>query len=191
MSKDARYLILKSTDINLSNNPTDYFNTTIDNPYGIVTQNRRSITWKNINIQQLVGDEYFNKYSKFSIRCVNYGVGVTTSSQISSTILESEQMRRVIFYLSGLSFNPSTPQILFLHISLNKLPNIGSNGISYPSVTNFAENENIAYTFYKPSSSVNLKIDILNYDDELFYQPTAASSLYGHSVYTFEILGII
>ena len=191
MSNDARYLTLKSTDINSSNNPNDYYNKTIENSSGIVTQNRRSITWKNVNMRKIMGDEYYDKYSQFTIRCVSRGVGMTTTGQISSTIPEGEQMRRVVFYLSGLSFNPSTPQVMIDIASLNKLPNIGSGGLQSPSVINYAENENMMYTFFKPSGEVNLKIDILNFMDDQFYQPSASTSLYGHSIYTFEIIGVL
>lgn len=191
MSKDARYLTLKSTDIHPSNNANDYFNITIDNSSGIVTQNRRSITWKNVDLQKIMGDEYFNKYSRFSIRCVSFGVGATTTCEISSTLLESVYMRRVVLYLSGLSFCPSTPQVMFGIASLIQLPNIGSAGLHVASVTNLSDDENVAYTFDKPSDALNLKIDILNFIDEQFYQPTASTSLYGHSVYTFEIIGVI
>ena len=191
MSEDARYLTLKSTDIYSSNNPNDYYNKTIENSSGIVTQNRRSITWKNVNMRKIMGDEYYDKYSQFTIRCVSRGVGMTTTGQISSTILEGEQMRRVVFYLSGLSFNPSTPQVMIEFGSLNKLPNTGSGGLQSPSVVNYGESENMTYTFFKPSNNVNLKIDMLNYIDEQFYQPTASTSLYGHSVYTFEIIGVL
>ena len=191
MSNDARYLTLKSTDINSSNNPNDYYNKTIEKSSGIVTQNRRSITWKNVNMRKIMGDEYYDKYSQFTIRCVSRGVGMTTTGQISSTILEGEQMRRVVFYLSGLSFNPSTPQVMIDIASLNKLPNIGSGGLQASTVINYGESENMTYTFFKPSNNVNLKIDMLNFIDEQFYQPTASTSLYGHSVYTFEIIGVL
>ena len=189
---NARYLILKSTDIQMSNNPSDYFNTTIDNSYGIVTENRRSITWKNVDLQKIMGDEYFNKYNRFQIRLVTYGVGVTTQSEISNTTIESEQMRQVLVYLSGFSFIPSVSKALITLALLNKHPNIGSKGISPPSIQTFAAiDNNLAYTINRPTAPVNLKIDILNINNELFYQPAASSSLYGHSEYIFEIRGIV
>ena len=190
MSEDARYLTLKSTDIYSSNNANDYFNTTIENSTGIVTQNRRSITWKNVDLRKIMGDEYFNKYSKFTIRCVSRGIGATGTAQISSTLIESENMRRVLFYLSGFSFIPTATKVMFDIASLAKLPNTGSPGLMGPTVNNYAETEGIIYTFNKPTGEVNLKIDILNYLDDQFYQPTASTSLYGHSVYTFEIIGV-
>jgi hypothetical protein len=191
MATEARYLILKSTDIYLSNNADDYFNKTIDNASGTVAQNRRSITWKNVNFRKIIGDEYYNKYSKFTIRCVSRGNGITTTGQISSSLVEAEQMRRVVFYLSGLSFDPSVNKVMMDVGYLSKLPNIGSAGLIAPSVVYYNDNENVSFTFFKPSGEVNLKIDILNYHDEQFYQPTASTSLHGHSVYTFEILGVV
>ena len=192
MSTNARYLILKSTDIQMSNNPTDYFNTTINNSYGIVTENRRSITWKNVNLQKIMGDEYFNKYSRFKIRLVTNALGVTTQSEISSSTVESEQMRQVLIYLSGFSFIPSVSKVLITPAIFNKLPNIGSKGIVGPSIQIFANNDNNpAYTINRPTTPINLKIDILNFKDELFYQPAASSSLYVHNEYIFEILGIV
>ena len=188
---DARYLILKSTDIQMSNNPSHYFNTTIDNSYGIVTENRRSITWKNVDLQKVMGDEYFNKYSRFKIRLVTNAIGVTFESQISISTIESEHMRNVLIYLSGFSFIPSVSKVLITPAIFNKLPNIGLKGTSAPSIQTFATiDNNLAYTINRPTTPVNLKIDILNFNDELFYQPAASSSLYGHSEYVFEILGI-
>lgn len=189
---NARYLILKSTDIQMSNNPSDYFNTTVDNSFGIITENRRSITWKNVDLRKIMGDEYFNKYSRFKIRLITYGVGVTTQSEISSTTVESEQMRQVIIYLSGFSFIPSVSKVLITPANLGKLPNIGSKGFSGPSIVGFSNvDNNPSYTLNRPTAPVNLKVDLLNFNDELFYQPAASSSLYGHSEYIFEILGIV
>ena len=179
MSTEFRYLTLKSTDINMSNNASDYFNTTVENSVGIVTQNRRSITWKNINLLKFLGDEYYNKYNNFSIRLVSRGVGLTP---ISAGGLQ----QFVVFYLSGLSFVPSTPSVKIETRTSNSYLNYNITNIE-----NFASNENAAYTFNKPSSEVNITMNILNSSDLQFYQPTLLTQLLGHSVYTFEIRGIV
>jgi hypothetical protein len=191
MAKEARYLILKSTDIYSSNNADDYFNKTIDNTYGTVTQNRRSITWKNVNLRKIMGDEYYNMYSKFTIRCISRDNGVTTTGQMLSTLTESNEMVRVVFYLSGLSFDPSVNKVMIDVGYLSKLPNIGSAGLAVPTTVYYNNDENFSFVFFKPAGEISLKIDILNYTDEQFYQPTASTSLHGHSVYNFEIVGIV
>ena len=180
MSTDFRYLTLKSTDINMSNNASDYFNTTVENSVGIVTQNRRSITWKNINLLNFMGDEFFNKYSKFSIRLVSRGVGL---SQTTTTTIVDQM---VVFYLSGLSFVPSTPSVKI--DTRSSSVNLRSD---QPTIENYLPNENAVYTFNKPSTEVNLKMDILKSSNLLFSQPTLATQLLGHSVYTFEFKGVL
>lgn len=179
MSTDFRYLTLKSTDINMSNNASDYFNTTVENSVGIVTENRRSITWKNINLLNFMGDEFFNKYSKFSIRLVSLGVGLTLTT---STVIDET----VVLYLSGLSFVPSTPSV-----KIDTRTSTVSLSSNQPTIENFLPNENAVYTFNKPSTEVNLKMDILKSSNLLFSQPTLATQLLGHSVYTFEFKGVL
>lgn len=179
MSTDFRYLTLKSTDINMSNNASDYFNTTFENSVGIVTQNRRSITWKNINLLNFMGDEFFNKYSKFSIRLVSRGIGL---AQTTDLVFD----RMAVLYLSGLSFIPSTPSV-----KIDTRTSFVFLSYQTPTIENFLSNENAVYTFNKPSGSVNLTIDILNSSNLLFYQPTSETELLGHSVYTFEFKGVL
>ena len=179
MSTEFRYLTLKSSDINMSNNASDYFNTTVENSVGIVTQNRRSITWKNVNLQKIMGDEYFNKYSSFSIRLVSRGIGLTRTTS-------TPRDQNVVYYLSGLSFIPSTPRV-----KIDTRTNSVNLNYYLVNIENFASNENAAYTFTKPSSEVNLTMEILNNSTLAFYQPTVPSSLLGHSVYTLEIRGVL
>ena len=53
MESESACLILSTFDINPSIVSTDYFNTTIDNQYGTIDNNRCNLTWKNINMRQV------------------------------------------------------------------------------------------------------------------------------------------
>ena len=55
MKQETATLILNTFDINPSQTAADYYNQTIDNQYGTITNNRCNITWKNINMRQLLG----------------------------------------------------------------------------------------------------------------------------------------
>ena len=53
-------------DINSSLTAADYFNKTIDNQFGTIANNRCTLTWKNINMRQILGGMY-DTYETFKI----------------------------------------------------------------------------------------------------------------------------
>ena len=65
MNTETRNLKLKTSWISQSIDANDYFNLTIDNTQGKIENNNESYTWYNVNLRQLMGDSYYNKYSRF------------------------------------------------------------------------------------------------------------------------------
>ena len=68
MEQECACLILNTFDID-PNVTAVYYNTTyptIDNQYGSITNNRCNLTWKNINMSQVLG-EIYNKYETFNL----------------------------------------------------------------------------------------------------------------------------
>ena len=66
-NKESILFSLKTTSINLSSVYNDYFDTTVSTPNGIVSNNRCSFTWYNINIRNIIGNTIYEKYDRFNI----------------------------------------------------------------------------------------------------------------------------
>ena len=66
MESEKACLILNTLDINSSATALDYYNKTIDNQYGTITNNRCNLTWKSINMRQVLGEMY-DKYETFNL----------------------------------------------------------------------------------------------------------------------------
>ena len=54
MEQETATLILNTYDIFPSIYVSDYLNKTIDNQYGTIANNRCTITWKNVNMRQVL-----------------------------------------------------------------------------------------------------------------------------------------
>ena len=98
MEQETSTLILNSFDINPSQTAADYYNQTIDNQYGTITNNRCNITWKNINMRQLLGEMY-DKYETFNM----YLYQVVQSSAFAA-VPSSAQYGLVDIRMKGLQF---------------------------------------------------------------------------------------
>ena len=83
MEQECASLILNTFDIATSVNPATYWDTTIDNQYGTITNNRCDLTWKNINMRQILGVMY-DKYETFNLCLyqVAQGVGLSTDNTL-------------------------------------------------------------------------------------------------------------
>ena len=83
MEQEIACLILNTFDINPSNTPAHYYNITIDNQYGTITNNKCNLTWKNINMRQILGTMY-DKYETFNLCLyqVAQGVGLGTDNTL-------------------------------------------------------------------------------------------------------------
>ena len=53
MEQEVASLNLNTFDISTSTSAATYYNKTVDNQYGTITNNRCTLTWKNINMKQV------------------------------------------------------------------------------------------------------------------------------------------
>ena len=63
-------LTLKTSDILISDDQYDYHITRIINPRGSITNSKKTFTWNNVNMKNLLG-EWYNNYDSFNICLVS------------------------------------------------------------------------------------------------------------------------
>lgn len=185
---EKRILVLNTAWISNSLNAADYFNTTISNSVGTITNNRYTNTWNNINLRQLMGDTYYNSYSKFNIK-----LNAAQTSSLSTLTLANSYNKSntycVDHYLSGLTFDPSVSQVLILSGS-NILPptTAGASlgfGVAYAP-------QNPSYIFSKPAQdTVNITVNMVSTNTQQPIVPLTSAEIFGHSLIVFEIKGIV
>ena len=66
MEQESTTLILNTFDISTSTTASDFYNTTVDNQYGTIANNRCTLTWKNINMRRVLGEMY-DKFETFNM----------------------------------------------------------------------------------------------------------------------------
>ena len=196
---ETRNLILKSIDILASNDANDYFNKTVTNANGTIENNRFTYTW-NINLRETFGDEFYNKYSRFSI-CVNSW----TNSFLSTTVVDPSDTlaqfwpRLCQINLSGLNFNPqpymngaSTTSALMLPNGIFLYPTIPGVGSASTLTINLKARAPIYY-FTKPvgQDTAAISIDIKTLYNNQRYQPPTSAQVFGHIIVSFEVIGIL
>jgi hypothetical protein len=186
---EIRNLVLYTSWISNSIDANDYFNTTISNSVGTISNNRNSMTWNNINLRQLMGDTYYNSYNKFSIKIS----GSTTNVLLTTSLANSYRKSNDYFfdyYLSGLQFDPSLSQVLISSGNLLYPPTTAGALLGYGSATK--RDANPEYTFIKPQQdTVNISINLLIANTQQICVPQSSNEILGHSLYNFEIKGIL
>ncbi len=179
---ESRNLILRSTDISFSNNPVDYFNTTLTSANGSVSQNRQSITWTNINLRTLMGNEYYNRFSQFELKLMQLSVGQTTQGLLTDMSFNATKN----IYLSGLPFTTGETRVLLTSNIVNlpaTEPGKGAATVQNVSSSNIFNKTEV--------ETVNITVDMFpSTSSTQYYQPATSNLLYGHSDYLFEIYGI-
>jgi hypothetical protein len=195
---ETRNLILKSIDILASNNANDYFNTTVTNSKGTIENNRYSYTW-NINLRETFGDEFYNKYSRFSICISSWSM-----TNLSTTVFDpSNSLTRYWtqlsqIYLSGLNFNP----LPYMNGASTTSALIGHGSYEYPTTPGVGRG-NFAVSIVKPRSPIYyftkpvaqdtaaIRVDIKTLFNNQQYQPPTSAQVFGHIIIGFEVIGIL
>ena len=196
---ETRNLILKSIDILASNNANDYFNTTVTNSKGTIENNRYSYTW-NINLRETFGDEFYNKYSRFSI-CISSFNNTSLSTTVfdPSNSLTQFWTRLSQIYLSGLNFNPlpymngaSTTSALMLVNGLFSYPTTPGVGGGNFAINTLKQKVPIYY-FAKPvgQDTAAIRVDIKTLFNNQPYQPPTSAQVFGHIIVSLEVIGIL
>ena len=66
MESETACLILNTFDITSNITAATFYNLTVDNQYGTIANNRCNLTWKNVNMRQVLGPMY-DKYETFNL----------------------------------------------------------------------------------------------------------------------------
>ena len=106
MEQETATLILNTFDINSSTLPGVY-QTTVDNEYGTIANNRCNLTWKNINMRRVLGEMY-DKYETFNM----YLYQINQSQALSSTAPTTAQMSLVDVRIKELQFLNNTYNVV-------------------------------------------------------------------------------
>jgi hypothetical protein len=187
---EPRNLILYTQWISDSTNAADYYNTTISNSVGSISNNRSTNTWNNINLRQLMGDTYYNTYSKFTITVGDSVQNVLNTSYLANTYRRTNDYFFDV-YLSGLQFDPSINEALITTGMNLSPPTVAGQTIGYGSGFN-KNHTGPTYVFNKPQQdNVNMTVNRKITSTQQFCIPLSSDEILGHSMYTFEIKGIL
>lgn len=167
-------LTLKSSDINLSNAQASYYNTPVVTSTGSITNSKKTFTWYNVNMKNLLG-EWYNNYDAFNI-CL---VDINQSYQSLQGAVSIDH--QVIIKMSGLQWLSSYDQ------------KTGTNtGIVVVAIRDFNEyhtTKNTYVTFLKgnPITNITLSLDNLSTDAPL---TTDQNSVFGNLIFSFNIMPV-
>ena len=187
METEVATLILNTYDIStVFSTPTFFYNKTVDNQYGTITNNRCTLTWKNINMKKVLGEMY-DKYETFNIKLYQM-TQTTTMVNSASAIGPSSQLIDV--RISGLPFinngynvvsRNNTYEVYLTSVQLT-VSNYLQSGIVVAS-------NPVCLTFGKCTEFENITIDMKSTKDQT-YPAVALNTALGQFVYTFKIFGI-
>jgi len=186
MEQETSTLILNTFDINPSQTAADYYNQTIDNQYGTITNNRCTITWKNINMRQVMGGMY-DKYETFNLHLYH----VVQSSAFSATVPSSSQYGLVDIKMKGLQFlnntyNPVSRNNTTSAFLTSYVLNIGASSAAGTITPMF--NPTIL-TFSKNTENVDITIEMKTTREQVFPVILANTSL-GTFVFMLKFYGV-
>ena len=178
MEQETSTLILSTYDIDTRISPSSlYQNTTLDNQYGTIANNRCTLTWKNINMRQVLGEMY-DKYETFNLYLYQI-------SQSANGIPASAQYLLVDVNITGLPFINNTYNVF------------SQNNTSRAYLTSYVLNSNTVTPMYNPaiiqfaknSENINITIDMKCTRDRT-YPIINANTCFGHFNFMFKFYGI-
>jgi len=161
---------------------------------GKIENNNETYTWYNINLRQVMGDAYYNKYNKFSITSVlmqptflqtSYNViGMNSNSDMYNNSM-------IEYRMYGLRFDPSVNSVL-IQTAVDPMFPQDSTGTGFKTTPAVERVLNPTYYFSKPATSdtVDIKIDRIVLNTQANRVINDNNDLIGHSVFLFEIIGI-
>jgi hypothetical protein len=178
---ETRLLNLSSYDINSSDTLADYYNKTVSTPYGTVSNNRWSLTWNNIDFSKVMGDDFYNRYNFFKITLINFSLLPAPASKISTAVTAQHyQDFYVNWFLQGLPFFPGVSSALL---------DTGYIPMDQP-FAGYTMNKSLSWMFTKVKLT-NLSVHTKCVATDLPYNPGSdANYLWGHSFFSFEIVGV-
>ena len=188
MESETACLILNTYDISTSTTATVFKDATIDNQYGTITNNRCTLTWKNVDMRRVLGVLY-DKYETFNMYL--YQINQSQGFGASATCTANQQL--VNIRISGLQF---------LNNGYNTISRNNTNTAFLTSyVLNLTSNANTSLgtvtpmfnptiiTFGKSADRVDITIDMKCTHNQA-YPVTAAAMSFGTFVFMFKFYGI-
>ena len=164
-------LTLKTSDINLSDTQANYYNIDVFTSTGSITNSKKTFTWYNVNLKNLLG-EWYNNYDAFNI-CL---VAISQSYQSTQTPTIKDNV--IMIKMTGLQWLSSYDQ------------KTGTNtGINIVALRNFNEyhlTKNNYITFLKgnPITNITLSLDNVSTDAPL---TTNQAGVFGNMIFSFNI----
>jgi len=164
-------LCLKTFDINASDAQADYFNQTVTTTKGRISNNRSTYTWFNVNLRNLLSDEWYNKYDKFNISLVSatqsyFNLGIDTSNVVS---IKMSGLQWLSSY--DQSTGNDTGSVIIGLKDFNTFDNVTNTSIN---------------TFRKGQQITNITINLDSISTDKPAIPDALS-VFGHMVFLFSI----
>lgn len=155
------------------------------NSYGTTNSNLTQLTWKNINMRQILGTNY-DKYLKFNLSLTSLII-----PQNGNVITDANS--NALIYMSGLQFDQSAnySTLTLSNTSSSYVGNIKFNTASTitSSIINYTLNNN--NTFLRDGDFVDITINLTAPTPTLGVYSLQASSPYPQVVYTFHISPIV
>ena len=185
MEQEIATLILNTFDIDPTVTVGQYYNTTVDNQYGIIENYRCTLTWKNINMRRVLGEMY-DKYENFNIYL--YQINQTAAYSIASP--SSSAYLLVDVRIKGLQFLNNTYNV------------VSRNNVNTAYLTSYLLNNNGAaavgtvtplfnptiLTFSKNTECVDITIDMKCTRDQQ-YPTMLSNTAFGTFIFMFKIYG--
>ena len=197
MEQETATLILNTFDISQGFLNGDFYNQTIDNQCGTIANNRCNLTWKNINMRQVLGEMY-DKYETFNMylyQIVQSSAFINAGTPQVPTVTGSApaiaQYGLVDVRMKGLQFLNNTYNLVSrnntntAYLTSYLLNNNGSAGAG--SVTPMF-NPTIV-TFGKSTECVDINIDMRCTRDQA-YPTMVGTPTFGTFIFMFKFYGI-
>ena len=164
-------LTLKTSDINLSDVQANYFNTDVFTSTGSITNSKKTFTWYNVNIKNLLG-QWYNNYDAFNI-CL---VAISQSFQSTQTAIIKDIV--VMLKMSGLQWLSSYDQKTGTNTNINVV-----------ALRNFNEyhlTKNNYITFLKGNPITNITLSLDNVGTDAPFT-TNSNNVFGNMLFSFNI----
>jgi len=191
MEQEIATLVLNTLDISTDIAAATYIDVTIDNQFGTITNNRCNLTWKNINLRNLLGTIY-DRYETFNLYLYQIAQSAAFSpAPLGAAAPSSNPHLLVDVRLKGLPFlnntynnvsKNSTDTVFLTSYILNNAAPFGIGTLTpmfNPTI----------FTFSKSSDNVNITIDmrVTNHQN---YPIMIANQAFGTFSFMFKIKGI-
>ena len=168
-------LTLKTSDINLSDAQANYYNIDVFTTKGSITNSKKTFTWYNVNLKNLLG-EWYNNYDSFNICLVSISQSYLAAIYAQNGGVIRDNVLSV--KMSGLQWLSSYDQ--------STGTNTGTVVVGLRNFNEYHLTKNNYITFLKgnPITNITLSLDNVSTDAPL---TTNQASVFGNLVFSFNI----